>query len=241
MTSQPNTIKPSEAEHFGALAADWWNPNGTSAMLHQLNPVRLGFVRKQLDVHWGGDARALRPLVGKTVLDVGCGAGLLTEPLARLGAQVTGLDAAPENIAVARDHAASQGLAIDYVCTEVAALKGSFDLVTSMEVIEHVEHPAAFVAALAARLSPGGLMILSTPNRTPFSRVAMITLGEGLGRIPKGTHDWDKFLTPGEVEVLLSEADLKIVGRTGISYRPGRGLVLSADESLNYMFAAVRA
>lgn len=241
MTSTARTIDPAEAAHFGTLAADWWDPKGSSAMLHQLNPVRLGFIRDQIDLHWEADQRSVRPLAGKTALDVGCGAGLLCEPLARLGAHITGVDAAPENIGVATAHAASQGLAIDYRCADVAAMTGRFDLVTSMEVIEHVTDPAAFIAALALRLAPGGLMILSTPNRTSLSRIAMITLGEGLGRIPKGTHDWDKFLTPDELEELTVDAGLKIIARSGISYWPGRGLMLSSDESLNYIMALVSA
>jgi 2-polyprenyl-6-hydroxyphenyl methylase/3-demethylubiquinone-9 3-methyltransferase len=241
MTTKHATIDANEAAHFGTLAADWWDPKGTSAMLHKLNPVRLGFVREQIDAHWSTDPRGVRPLVGKSVLDVGCGAGLLCEPLARLGGKVTGVDAAPENVAVAKAHAEGQGLAIDYRCVDVADMSGQYDLVTSMEVIEHVADPAAFVSALAARLAPSGLMILSTPNRTGLSRVAMITLGERLGRIPKGTHDWDKFLTPDELEALMSDAELKVVARSGISYRPGRGLMLSSDEKLNYLLAAVRA
>ena len=168
------TISPAEAAHFGTLAADWWNPKGSSAMLHKLNPVRLGFVRAAVDAHWGLDAKALRPLAGKSALDVGCGAGLMCEPLARLGAEVAGVDAASENIGVARAHSEGQGLSIRYECADVAALSGQCDLVTSMEVVEHVSDPAAFIAALAARLAPGGLMILSTPNRTPLSRLGLL-------------------------------------------------------------------
>jgi 2-polyprenyl-6-hydroxyphenyl methylase / 3-demethylubiquinone-9 3-methyltransferase len=235
------TILDHEAAHFGSLAADWWDPSGSSAMLHKLNPVRLRFVREMIDRHWGGQPQALRPLTGKTALDVGCGAGLMTEPLARMGGAVTGVDAAAENIAVARDHAAGQGLAIDYAHADVADLEGQFDLVTSMEVIEHVADPAAFVTALAARLAPGGLMILSTPNRTPLSRVALITLGEGLRQIPKGTHDWDKFLTPDELEAILGAAGLTVTERRGLSWRPGAGFALSDDMMLNYLFAVVRA
>jgi 2-polyprenyl-6-hydroxyphenyl methylase / 3-demethylubiquinone-9 3-methyltransferase len=234
------TIDPAEAAHFGTLAAEWWDPKGSSAMLHQLNPVRLRFVRDVVDAHWSADPKGLRPLAGLRALDVGCGAGLLCEPLARLGASVTGLDAAAENVAVAKAHAAAQGLSIDYACADVAAFSGQFDLVTSMEVIEHVTDPAAFVAALAARLATGGLMIMSTPNRTPLSRLALINLAEGLGRIPKGTHDWDKFLTPDELEALLADQGLRIVQRSGISYRPGRGLMLSSDETLNYLFAVTQ-
>lgn len=233
------TIRPDEAAHFGALAADWWNPRGSSAMLHRLNPVRLAYVRRMIDAHWGGDGRALRPLAGRRALDVGCGAGLLAEPLARMGAEVTGIDAAPENIAAAHDHAAAQGLAIDYVAGEVAALDAApFDLVTAMEVIEHVADPAAFAAVLAARLAPGGLMILSTPNRTAKARLMMITLAEGLGKIPRGTHDWDRFLTPEELTAHLAAAGLVVTDICGLAFSPARGFVLGDDRSLNYLVAA---
>ena len=235
------TISPSEAAHFGALAADWWNPKGSSAMLHKLNPVRLGYIREQINLHFGVDAKALRALAGMTALDVGCGAGLLTEPLARMGAAVTGVDAAPENITSAKAHAAGQGLSIDYSACEVAEVTGEFDLITAMEVIEHVTDPAAFIAALAARLAPGGLMILSTPNRTALSRLGLITIGEGLGQIPKGTHDWDKFLTPEELTALLGEAGLAVIDTRGISFNFGRGLILSDDMKLNYLMSVVAA
>lgn len=208
-------------------------------MLHKLNPVRLRYVRGRIDAHLGTDTRDLKPLRGKTVLDVGCGAGLMCEPLARLGGMVTGLDGAKENIAVAKEHAAGQGLSIAYACADVASFDGKFDLVTAMEVVEHVVDPAAFVAALAARLAPGGLMILSTPNRTPVSRLAMITLGEGLGAIPKGTHDWDKFLTPDELRAIIEHAGLRTINTTGLSFSPAKGFVLSDDVSLNYLLAIV--
>jgi 2-polyprenyl-6-hydroxyphenyl methylase / 3-demethylubiquinone-9 3-methyltransferase len=235
------TISPSEAAHFGALAADWWNPKGSSAMLHKLNPVRLGYIREQINLHFGVDAKALRPLAEISALDVGCGAGLLAEPLARMGAAVTGVDAAPENIAVAKAHAAGQGLSIDYRAYEVAEVTSAFDLITAMEVIEHVTDPAAFIAALAALLAPGGLMILSTPNRSALSRIGLITVGEGLGQIPKGTHDWDKFLTPEELTALLGEAGLAVIDTRGISFNVGRGLVLSDDVKLNYLMSVVAA
>src|SRR6478609_1244572 len=211
------TIDPGEAAHFGAMAADWWDPKGSSAMLHKLNPVRLKYLREQIDHHWQADETDLKPLAGKRAADVGCGAGLLAEPLARLGAQVTGIDAAPENIAAARDHALGQGLEIDYRVGGAEALEGRYDLVTSLEVVEHVADPAAFVGALAAAVAEGGLLILSTPNRTSWSRLIMIGLGEGTGRIPKGTHDWDKFINPDELRDLIGDAGLEIVDTTGIS------------------------
>jgi 2-polyprenyl-6-hydroxyphenyl methylase/3-demethylubiquinone-9 3-methyltransferase len=209
-------------------------------MLHKLNPVRLKYIRDQIDQHWQCDEHVRTPLEGRTALDVGCAAGLLTEPLARLGAKVTGIDAAPELIEVARDHAASMGLEIDYRAGEVQELEGQFDLITSMEVIEHVADPAAFVGALAKRLAPDGLLILSTPNQTSLSRLMMITVGEGLGQIPKGTHDFDKFIPPERMKVLLADAGLKCIDVEGIAWSPTRGLHLSDDERLNYLVAAVR-
>lgn len=240
--SSETTIDAAEAEHFGKLAKDWWDPRGSSAMLHRLNPPRLGYIRQQVDAHWGGDMASFTPLAGKSAVDVGCGAGLLCEPLARLGARVTGIDAAAENIGVARAHAAQSGLAIDYRAGSVAQLAGeAFDLVTSMEVIEHVTDPAAFVAGLAGALAAGGLMILSTPNRTALSRLAMITVGEGSGMIPKGTHDWSKFLTPEELTELVEDAGLKVIDVSGLSFSPGKGFAVSDDTKLDYFLSAVRA
>ena len=235
------SIDPAEAAHFGRLAKDWWDPTGSSAMLHRLNPPRLGYIRGRIDRHWHGDGTSFAPLAGKTALDVGCGAGLLCEPLARLGAAVTGLDAAAETIGVARAHAARSGLAIDYRAGGIEALAGErFDLVTSMEVIEHVTDPAAFVAGLAGALAPGGLMILSTPNRTFLSRLAMIAVGEGTRMIPRGTHDWDKFLTPGELTTLVEGAGLRVVDVSGLGFSPGRGFHVVADTKLDYFMTAVR-
>ena len=178
---------------------------------------------------------------GKSALDVGCGAGLLAEPLARLGAKVTAVDAAPELIEVARAHAAGQGLAIDYRATGVEDVGGKFDLVTAMEVIEHVADPQAFIDSLAARLAPGGLMILSTPNRTAWSKLLTITLAEGFGQIPKGTHDYDKFIDPDTMRGLLATAGLECIDFEGIAMSPTRGLHLSDDLKLNYLVAAKHA
>jgi 2-polyprenyl-6-hydroxyphenyl methylase/3-demethylubiquinone-9 3-methyltransferase len=235
------TIVREEAERFGKLAADWWDPNGRSAMLHKLGPVRLKYLRDQIDQHWQIDERSRIPLDGKRALDVGCGAGLLTEPLARLGAAVIGIDASPEVIAVARDHAARMGLRIEYRVGDVQELETRFDLITSMEVIEHVADPGAFVKALAKRLAPGGLLIMSTPNATALSRLMMITVGEGLGQIPRGTHDFDKFIAPDRMRLLLAEAGLKCLDVEGIAWSPTRGLHLSDDVRLDYLLSAVHS
>jgi 2-polyprenyl-6-hydroxyphenyl methylase / 3-demethylubiquinone-9 3-methyltransferase len=234
------SIVAEEAARFSRLAGDWWDPNGASAMLHKLNPVRLKYIRDQVDQHWQCNECSLKPLEGRTALDVGCGAGLLTEPLARLGASVTGLDASAELIAAARDHATAQGLAIDYRSGELSELEGQFDLITCMEVIEHVADPAAFVTTLAKRLASDGLLILSTPNATGWSKLLMITVAEGTGRIPKGTHDFGKFIAPERMKVLLSDAGLKCLDVEGIAWSVTRGLHLSDDVRLNYLISAVR-
>lgn len=236
------TIRPSEAAHFGALAADWWDPKGTSAMLHRLNPVRLAFLREAVDLAWGGDVETLKPLAGKSALDVGCGAGLLCEPLARLGGAVTGVDAAPENIGAARAHAAGAGLDIAYRDGELGSLGlGRFDLVTCMEVLEHVADKQAFVARLAAHLADDGLMVLSTPNRTAASRLLLVGAAEAVGMVPRNTHNWDDFVTPEELGELLANAGLDMGTPTGIAWRPDKGLHLSDDVSLNYIVTARRA
>ena len=235
------SIVDREAEHFGGMAADWWDPNGASAILHKLNPVRLSYIRDMVDQHFELDEHGFKPLEGRTALDVGCGAGLLAEPLARLGAKVTAVDAAPELIEVAKAHAKGQELAIDYRSVGVEELDGQFDLVTSMEVIEHVYDPQAFVNDLAARLAPGGLMILSTPNKTAWSKLLTITLAEGFGQIPKGTHDFDKFIDPDAMRGLLAHAGMECIDFEGIAISPTRGLHLSEDMSLNYLVAAKHA
>ena len=234
------SIVAEEAARFSRLASDWWDPNGASAMLHKLNPVRLKYIRDQVDQHWQCDECSLKPLAERSALDVGCGAGLLTEPLARLGASVTGLDASAELIAAARDHATAQGLAIDYRSGELSELEGQFDLITCMEVIEHVADPAAFVKTLAKLLASEGLLILSTPNATGWSKLLMITVAEGIGRIPKGTHDFGKFIAPDRMKVLLGDAGLKCLDLEGIAWSVTRGLHLSDDVRLNYLISAVR-
>lgn len=233
------TIRPEEAAHFGALAAEWWDPRGSSAMLHKLNPVRLRFIREAIDGHWGGDIESVRPLLGKAALDVGCGAGLVCEPLARMGAEVTGVDAAPENTQAAALHAEGAGLDIRYIPGELSRLGlGQFDLVTCLEVIEHVADKPAFIATLAKRLAPGGLMILSTPNRTLASRALLIGAAEAVGAIPRGTHHWGDFVTPEELRELVTDAGLTMSEPAGISWGPAKGLHLSDDLALNYIVSA---
>jgi 2-polyprenyl-6-hydroxyphenyl methylase/3-demethylubiquinone-9 3-methyltransferase len=240
-TAIPGTIRPDEAAHFGRLADDWWDPAGSSAMLHRLNPVRLGFIRAAIDAHFGSDARTRRPLAGRRALDVGCGAGLLAEPLARLGADVTGVDAAQDNIRVAAAHAAVSGLAIAYHCGDVAELGlAGFDLVTALEVVEHVADKRAFVAALAAALGDNGLMIVSTPNRTAASRLLLVEGAERLGMIPRGTHHWHDFITPIELHDLLAGAGLTMGHPQGIAWSPVAGLHLSDNLALNYITTVTR-
>lgn len=239
MASTLRTINDAEAAHFGALAADWWAPKGSSAMLHKLNPVRLGFIRRAIDAHFGSDTKARHPLASKSALDVGCGAGLLCEPLARMGAMVTGVDAAPENAKAAKAHATQSGLAIDYRAGELSEQNlGKFDVVSSMEVIEHVTDPAAFIAELSTHLKPDGLLLLSTPNRTAASRLFLVEAAERLGQVPRGTHDWDQFLTPEELTALLDDAGLDVIEMTGIAFSPLKGLHLSSNMALNYILSA---
>lgn len=233
------TIRPEEADFFARLARDWWNPRGPMASLHQVNPVRLAFVRDAIDAHWPDAVRAAKPLAGKSALDIGCGAGLLCEPLARLGARVTGVDAAAENVSAAAAHAEGMGLDIRYMAGEVGSLDiGTFDLVTCVEVIEHVADKPAFLREVAARLAPDGLLVMSTPNRTAASRLLLVGAAEAVGYVPKGTHHWEDFITPEEFEALLGDVGLKVTAKRGIAWRPGKGLHLSDDMALNYILSA---
>lgn len=240
MAETSSTVVSQEAEHFGKLARDWWDPDGSSAMLHKLNPVRLAYIRDRIDQHWQCDEHGRRPLEGRRALDVGCGAGLLAEPLARLGAQVTAVDPSPELIDAAQAHAAGQGLQIDYRAGTVEDVPGEYGLITAMEVIEHTPDPARFVEALAARLAADGLLILSTPNRTAWSRLLTIVIAEGIGAVPRGTHDYDQFIAPERMKALLANAGLKCVDIEGIAWSPTRGLHLSDDVRLNYLVTATR-
>jgi 2-polyprenyl-6-hydroxyphenyl methylase/3-demethylubiquinone-9 3-methyltransferase len=234
------SVVDSEVRQFAAQAGDWWNPRGSEAMLHKLNPVRLAYIRDWIDQHWQCDECGRRPLEGKRALDVGCGAGLLAEPLARLGAQVTAIDPAEELIAAALEHAAGQGLAIDYRAAAVENLEGEFDLITAMEVIEHTADPQQFLISLARRLAPGGLLVMSTPNSTNWSRLITITVAEGFGLVPKGTHDFDKFIAPERMKAMMAQAGLNCLDVEGIAWSPTRGLHLSEDLRLNYLVAATR-
>jgi 2-polyprenyl-6-hydroxyphenyl methylase / 3-demethylubiquinone-9 3-methyltransferase len=237
MNRSIGTIDPAEVAHFGKLAEDWWSPDGRSKMLHKLNPVRLKFVRDAIDDHWGKSRREFKPLQEMTALDVGSGAGLLCEPLARMGASVTGIDAAPENVELARQHAKRQGLPIKYLAQDVVDLKGEFDLICAMEVIEHVTNAGTFFHALCKNLADKGMLIVSTPNRTAIAKLAMIAIGEGLGAIPKGTHDWEKFVMPDELIELAQGNGLKLIRSAGVTFSPSKGLKLSENLDVNYLMA----
>jgi 2-polyprenyl-6-hydroxyphenyl methylase/3-demethylubiquinone-9 3-methyltransferase len=240
--SQAASINPDEAAFFGKLAADWWNPRGTSAMLHRITPTRVAHIRSLALAHFGLDGRSRRPLAGLSALDVGCGAGLMAEPLARMGAATSAIDAAPENIAAARVHAQGQGLAIDYQCIaveELVATGARFDLITCLEVVEHVAGRDAFFAAIAQLLKPGGLAVFSTPNRTPASWAVVIAGAEYITRsIPRGAHDWNRFFTPAELAEALTHAGLVPGEPAGLSWRPGAGFVIGSDVSVNYFLTA---
>ncbi len=238
------TVDPAEVERFSRMAATWWDPEGPFKPLHRLGPARLGYVRDQLcrQRRPGGDR--LTPLAGLRVLDMGCGGGLIAEPLARLGAQVTGADASAENIAVARTHAAQMGLEIDYRHASAEALVeqgAQFDAVVILEIVEHVADVDAFLRHCRALLAPGGLLVFSTLNRTARSYLAAIIGAEYVLRwLPRGTHDWRKLITPAEMRQYLDTAGFAVSDITGLSFQPLTGTwKLSRDLGINYIGSAI--
>ena len=241
-----NTIDPAEVAKFEAMAAEWWDPNGKFKPLHLMNPCRLDYITGQIAAEFGRDLKLPRPFAGLRILDIGCGGGLLSEPMARLGATVVGADAAPRNIPVAQIHARQSALEIDYRHTTAEALADAgeqFDVVLNMEVIEHVADPAAYLTACQQLLKPGGLMICSTLNRNPKSWLMAIVGAEHIMRwLPKGTHDWNKFITPDELQALIEQAGLTQVDRKGMVFNPiGWSWSLSSrDLSVNYVTASVK-
>jgi 2-polyprenyl-6-hydroxyphenyl methylase/3-demethylubiquinone-9 3-methyltransferase len=241
------TLDREEVDRFARLASEWWDPTAKFRALHKIGPARLTFLRDEMVRHFRLAGGGLRPLAGLRVLDVGCGGGLICEPLARLGARVTGLDPAPETIEAARRHAAGQGLDIDYRAGRVEELAASeaeaFDAVTCLEVVEHVPDPAAFLAACAGLLRPGGLMLLSTLNRTLKAYLLAIIGGEYVLRwLPVGTHQWERFVTPDELGRYLAAAGLSAPAIKGLVYNPfADAWSLGGDTDVNYMAAAAKA
>jgi len=241
-----NTIDASEVEKFQAMAVEWWDPDGKFKPLHMLNPCRLDYITSQIAAEFGRDLKTPKPFEGLRILDIGCGGGLLSEPMARLGATVVGADAAERNIPVARAHAEQQGLDIDYRHTSAEALVAAgetFDAVMNMEVVEHVSDPLAFLTACHDLLKPGGLMTCSTINRNSKSYAMAIVGAEYVMRwLPKGTHEWSKFITPDELYELLSQTGLDPVDRKGFVFNPvtWSWRLSERDLSVNYVTASVR-
>lgn len=239
------TVDPAEIAKFERMAAEWWNPDGKFRPLHRFNPVRLGYVRDRVAAHHGRDIRGARPLSGLRIADIGCGGGLLCEPLTRLGAALVGIDPAPANIAVARLHAERGGLAIDYRATtaEVLAASGeSFDVVMAMEVVEHVADVPAFIATCANLLRPGGILFVATINRTLKAYALAIVGAERVLRwLPPGTHDYRKLVRPEELTSAFAAARLIETERAGVSYNPlTDAWRISADTDVNYIVVAAR-
>ncbi|GHC27517.1 ubiquinone biosynthesis O-methyltransferase [Gemmobacter nanjingensis] len=240
------TIDPGEVAKFEAMAAEWWDPAGKFKPLHQMNPCRLHYITSQISAEFDRNLTHPQPFAGLRILDIGCGGGLLSEPMARLGADVVGADAAPRNIPVAQLHAEQSGLTIDYRNTTAEALAEAgeqFDVVLNMEVVEHVADPLAYLTACQTLLKPGGLMICSTLNRNAKSFAMAIVGAEWVMRwLPKGTHDWAKFITPDELYDLIRRAGLDPVDRKGMVFNPvSWNWSLSArDLSVNYVTASVK-
>lgn len=246
MTSANATVDEAEIAKFEAMAAEWWDPEGKFKPLHMLNPCRLDYICAQIAAEFGRDLTGAQPFEGLRILDIGCGGGLLCEPMARLGAAVVGADAAAGNIPVARLHATQSGLRIDYRHTTAEALAASgerFDVVLNMEVVEHVADPPAYLGACAALMKPGGLMIASTINRNPKSFLMAIVGAEYVMRwLPRGTHDWQKFITPDELYALMRAAGLDPVDRKGFVFNPlaWSWSLSDRDLSVNYVTASVK-
>jgi 2-polyprenyl-6-hydroxyphenyl methylase/3-demethylubiquinone-9 3-methyltransferase len=249
MERQPTgagTIDADEVARFSRLAGQWWDPRGPMAALHKFNPVRLTYIRDHAAGYFDRDPARLDSLAGLRVLDIGCGGGILSEPLARLGASVVGADPSDSNIAVAQRHAAQSGLAIDYRNTSAEALAAageSFDVVLAMEVVEHVADVGLFVEVAAAMVKPGGLLFVATLNRTVKSFALAIVGAEYILRwLPRGTHQWDRFVTPNELEIAIEQSGLAIAAETGVIYNLlADRWQLSTDMDVNYMVAAERA
>ena len=240
-----STVDADEVARFAALAGRWWDPEGPMRPLHRLNPTRLAYIRDRLAGHFGRDTKSAESLAGLRILDIGCGAGLVAEPLARMGATVTGIDPAPENIAAARHHAAGAGLSIDYRATTAEALAAaseSFDAVLILEVVEHVTDVGRFVATVGRLVRPGGLVVASTINRTLKAFALAIVGAEYVLRwLPRGTHSYDRLVTPAELSAALAAAGLVVADTTGVVYAPlADGWRLAADTDGNYMMTAVR-
>jgi 2-polyprenyl-6-hydroxyphenyl methylase/3-demethylubiquinone-9 3-methyltransferase len=239
-----STVDPAEIERFAALAEEWWDPKGKFRPLHQFNPVRLAFLRETLVRHFAREAGSLRPFAGLRLLDIGCGGGLVAEPMARLGFAVTGIDAARENVLMARSHADASGLAIDYralAVEELAGSQGGFDVVLALEIVEHVADLARFCDAAASVLKPGGILVAATLNRTMKAWLFAILGAEYvLGWLPRGTHDWQKFVRPSELAAGLRRNGLRIAQTAGVSFDPlARSWSLTRDLDVNYMMTAV--
>ncbi|MBD3679777.1 MAG: bifunctional 2-polyprenyl-6-hydroxyphenol methylase/3-demethylubiquinol 3-O-methyltransferase UbiG [Rhodobacteraceae bacterium] len=246
MQTSETTVDPAEIAKFEAMAAEWWDPNGKFKPLHMLNPCRLDYISSQIAAEFGRDLTAPMPFEGLRILDIGCGGGLLSEPMARLGATVVGADAAERNIPVARVHAEQSGLQIDYRHTTAEAMAEAgeqFDVVLNMEVVEHVSDPPAYLRACHDLLKSGGLMVCSTINRNPKSFMMAIVGAEFVMRwLPKGTHEWSKFITPDELFSLISRAGLDPVDRKGFVFNPvtWNWSLSDKDLSVNYVTASIR-
>lgn len=241
--SNAPSIDPDELRRFAALADDWWNPNGKFRPLHKFNPVRLGYIKELACFHFGRDERSAAALAGLKILDIGCGGGLLSEPLARMGATMTGIDPGEAGIQAARIHADKMGLSIDYRAVSAEALvdtNARFDIVLAMEVVEHVTDVPAFVSTCAALIKPGGLFVAATINRTPKAYALAIIGAERIMRwLPPGTHQYKKLVTPKELIAAVSSAGLAVKDQTGVVYRPVKDQwARSSDMDVNYMVSA---